>query len=44
MGAVVALGVGFKRRHTQADKNSALIEGITTGYLQGSLFLWVIVN
>ncbi|MFM6717916.1 MAG: hypothetical protein ACKPI8_22425 [Microcystis panniformis] len=21
MGAVVALGVGFKRRHTQADKN-----------------------
>ncbi|MCE2674614.1 MAG: hypothetical protein LW635_13690 [Microcystis sp. 53598_E5] len=21
MGAVVALGAGFKRRHTQADKN-----------------------
>ncbi|WP_249264944.1 hypothetical protein [Microcystis aeruginosa] len=21
MGAVVALGVGFKHRHTQADKN-----------------------
>ncbi|MFM7883976.1 MAG: hypothetical protein ACKO8H_19905 [Microcystis panniformis] len=42
--ALVALGVGLKRRPTQADKNSALIEGITTGYLQGSLFLWVIVN
>ena len=44
LGAVVALGADFKRRHTQADKNWALIEGITTGEPQGSLFLWVIVN
>ncbi|MDB9427743.1 PEP-CTERM sorting domain-containing protein [Microcystis aeruginosa CS-555/01A07] len=44
LGAVVALRAGFKRRPTQADKNSALIEGITTGEPQGSLFLWVIVN